>query len=142
MNDIERTDDTLLSDGHEVLFRQVHPDLIQHGVPGYVAFRPGPRDEGQLSVDRSTLTTPEASYVLHTEGKGKKSAGTWGLTVDEFRSVQRPCYSDPVEAEDDMPANPAHAVAIYDGLDKKEMRKIGLALAELAMARGLLHPHG
>jgi len=142
MNDIERTDDPLLRDDYEVLFRQIHPDLFQHGVPSYAAFRPGPRDEGQLSVDRSTLTTANASYVLHTVGKGKKSAGTWGLTVGEFRTAGRSCHSDPVEAEGDMPANPAHAVAIYNGLDKKDMKKIGLLLSELAIARGCLHSQG
>jgi len=140
MNDTEPKDDAFLTDTDEVLFRQVHPDLFQHGVPGYAAFRPGPRDEGQLSVDRSSLTTAEASFLLHTEGKGSKSVGTWGVTVGEFEAAERPCRSDPLEADGDMPANPAHAVAIYEGLDKRDLKKIGLALSERAISRGRQYP--
>lgn len=140
MNDTEPTDDDILTGEDEVLFRQVHPNLFQHGVPGYIAFRPGPKDDGKLSVDRSSLTTAESSYKLHTEEKRRQSAGTWGLTVGEFDAAGRTCKSDPVEAEGDEPANPAHAVAIYDGLEKKDLKKIGLALSELAIARGRLHP--
>jgi hypothetical protein len=132
--------DDPLHDKGEVLFRQVHPDLISQGQPGWSAFRPTPRDEEKLSLDRSNITTAKGSFTLHTHAKAKKSAGTWGLTVGEFETVALLCYSDPIEASEDGPANDAHAVADYNGHEKAAIKKIALALQEKAIARGKIFP--
>lgn len=62
----------------ELLFRQVHPSFVRDGRPSRQAFGPTRKDNGELSVSRESLTTPEAAYRHHAEKLGHKSAGNVG----------------------------------------------------------------
>ncbi len=74
----------MITDADELLFRQVNPNWIREGRVSSQAFRPMPKDEGLLSVDRGSMTTPEASFRLLTEGvdahvRRHLGGGRWGV---------------------------------------------------------------
>jgi hypothetical protein len=83
-----------LTNDSEVLFRQVHPDLMDGEVPASSGFLPTPGDNDELSVDRSSITTAGAAFSLYTSG-GRRSAAVFGVTVGEsapreFLAVKTP----------------------------------------------------
>lgn len=131
---------TRIMDDDEVLFRQVHPDLYLDGTLASSAFQPTAADKGQLSVDRSSLTNPAASFDLYV-GNGLKSRAVYGVSVGQFGAEGIPCHSDPVAATAELKANPAHAYADYTGIaTPKAEKKKAQRLRDKAVGRGRLHP--
>jgi hypothetical protein len=123
-----------LTDPDEVLYRQVHPSWIEDGVPTSQAFRPTPKDKGELSIDRGSLTTAEAAYKHHTTVQKLAAAGTWAVTVGEADAVGLGCF------DDDQPGLLAHGFVDFRGLGRKEADRKGILLAARARARGRLYP--
>jgi len=121
-----------LVDEDEVLYRQVHPNFFDGEQPSSQAFAPTPKDNGKLSVDRSSLTTAGKAYELYT--KNYKSIGVWGLTVGEFGAEELDCFSDKLED------NSAHAVADYSPYSLNQQKNKAKRLKRRAIQRGLLHP--
>ncbi len=128
-----------LVDGAEMLFRQIHPDLIQDGEPASSAFRPKEADENMLSVDRSALTTPQGAFDLYT-ANGFTSAAVYGVSVGEFETNGIACEEDPLVATDQLAANPAHALASFNGYGSNKQKTLAKRIKLAAVARGLLHP--
>ena len=128
-----------LTDSAEILFRQIHPDLIQDGVPASSGFRPKESDQDLLSVDRGSLTTAEQAHSLYT-ANGLASAAVYGVSVGEFDTCDLPCESDPVQKTDTEAANPAHAIAKFGGHGTSKQKTLGKRLKNFAVARGILHP--
>jgi len=128
-----------LTNSDEVLFRQIHPNCIQNGEPASDRFKPQPNDVGLMSVDRSALTDAAASHALYIS-TGRKSGAVYGVTVGEFIEEAINCRNDPLEATEDAPANPAHALADYTPHDEKKWKNISKRLTIKAKARGCLHP--
>jgi hypothetical protein len=128
-----------LSDLMEVLFRQIHPSQFTNGLPASDRFRPQPRDEGYMSVDRGALTTAAASHALFTS-TGRQSAAVFGVSVGEFEAEALQCLEDPIEAKDDLPGNAAHAIVQYNKADEGKWKIISKRLCTKAIARGRLHP--
>lgn len=126
--------------GDEVLFRQIHPEWVQDGLPTSQGFRPTPKDAGSLSVDRSTLCTAHDSYALHADVKQLATAGTWGVSVEEFAEVLVECRPDPIEATPTEPANAAHAVADFTPLPANRWKPVSQKLKTVAARRGRQHP--
>lgn len=129
-----------LSDLHELLYRQVHPSFIEDGVPSSAAFKPTPKDEGKLSLDRSSMTDEKASYELHTEGKKLASAGVYGLLVGECLESDLSCYSDPLPATEVLPANHAHAFCDFTQVGPSRHKILAKRLKNHAVLRGRLFP--
>lgn len=127
-----------ITDGSEILFRQIHPHFYSNGKPASNRFLPSKSDEGKLSVDRSSLTTAEQSHGLYTSN-GKQSVAVFGLSVAEFGAEGLRAFEDPLEETDDNPANPAHALVDYRMLDKRQQKEAATRLAAKAIARGCLH---
>lgn len=128
-----------LVDGAEVLFRQVHPDLMQDGEPASSAFRPKEADENMLSVDRGALTTPQGAFDLFT-ANGFTSAAVYGVSVGEFETNGIVCEEDPLVVTDQLAANPAHALASFDGHGNNKQKTLAKRIKLAAVARGLLYP--
>ena len=128
-----------LTDSAEILFRQVHPDLMHDGVPSSSIFCPTQDDDNQLSVDRSALTNAESSHTLYTSG-GRSSTAVFGITVSEFEENNISCHSDALEATDTAPANAAHALANFEMHGSSKQKAIAKKLKRAAVARGQLHP--
>lgn len=127
-----------MTDPTEMLFRQVHPTLFDGDDPASSAFMPSASDEGQLSVDRETVTTVQAAYELYMSN-GLKSGGAYGITVAEFGAEDLPCYPDPLEASGDLQANPAHSRVDYSAMGNSNRRTVARRLKRCAVNRGILH---
>ncbi|MEE8627255.1 hypothetical protein [Methylobacterium ajmalii] len=126
----------------EVLLRQIHPSFFDKGEPSSQPFCPTPKDENKLSVDRSSLTTAQSSFELHTVAKGLASAAVYGLTVDEFQQQSIGCISDPIAATESTPENLAHAYADYNPHKPSAQKNIAKRLKQAAIKRGCLYsPH-
>jgi hypothetical protein len=104
-----------ITNASEIMFRQVHPMLYAAGAVASSAFMPTEGDRGQLSVDRESLTTPQASFDLYREN-GRQSAAVYGVSVGEFTVEGIPCQPDPLPATEYLKANLAHAYADYNGV--------------------------
>ncbi|WP_423597153.1 hypothetical protein [Roseateles sp. MS654] len=126
-----------LSDGDEVLFRQVHPNSLALGVPGSNCFMPTQADHHMLSLDRSSLTTAEMAHRLYTSA-GRRSAAVFGLSVSEFRDSDIPCFEDPVTGHHTLPDNAAHALADFSAHDRQHQKIVAKRLKRLAIARGCM----
>lgn len=125
-----------LTNAGEVLFRQIHPSFVENGVPSSQPFKPTEKDQNQLSLDRSSLTTAAKSHALYLES-GLSSEAVFGLTVGEFTSETINCQSDPLKGP---PANPAHTLADYSAFTGNQQKNIAKRLKLKALARGRLHP--
>jgi hypothetical protein len=128
----------VMTDANEVLFRQIHPNLFDGDEPASSAFMPNSSDEGQLSVDRETLTTAQSAYDLYV-GNGLKSGGTYGVTTGEFGAQELQCYPQPIEASGSLKANPAHARVDFSALGSSKRRTVAKRLKTCALSRGLLY---
>jgi hypothetical protein len=131
--------DTLLTDGGEVLLRQIHPNLYLDGKIASTAFMPTADDKGELSVDRSSLTTPVASFDLYV-ANGRESVAVYGVSVGQFEAQGIPCHSDPLPETDKLKANPAHAYADFKGIETpKKQRQAAQRLRDRAVERSCLY---
>lgn len=121
-----------LTDGDELLLRQIAPAFVVEGVISSAAFTPTRKDEGLLSVSRGRLVTPQQAWERHTRDKGLKSVGTWGVTVTES---ELPCHGDPT----DDPPDEAHALIDFRGISRGLAEKRAKSLRDAAVARGSLY---
>lgn len=128
-----------LTDLSEVLFRQIHPNSYHAGCPASDRFKPQPSDNGLMSVDRGSMTSAVASHALYT-ATGRQSVAVFGISVEEFTSESLNCNEDPIAAQDELPANPAHALVDFSGLDGSKCRLISKRLCLKATSRGRLYP--
>jgi hypothetical protein len=125
---------TRLTDPDEVLFRQVHPSWVHDGVPTSQAFTPTPKDEGELSIARGSLTSAEAAHKHHTTVQKFESVGTWAVTVAEANDAELESF------DDDQPDLLAHGFVDFRDLGRKEAKRNGILLAAHARERGRLYP--
>ena len=130
-----------LSDEKELLFRQIHPDLLDGDVPASSNFKPKPSDENMLSVDRASLTTAAKSFDLYI-GNGRKSAAVYALSVGEFATEKISCRENPIPASEAQAENSAHTVADFSNHVRSQQDKIAKRLKQRAIARGRQHPLG
>jgi len=126
-----------LRDTDELLYRQIRRDQIDEGQPGSHAFRPLPKDQNMLSLDRGALTTPRAAHVLFIE-IGFESVRVYGIAVGELARESIPSYADPLSAPPLRKANPAHALADYSTHTTAKQKVVSKRLKRLAIARGCL----
>ena len=125
----------------ELLLRQVNPNWVREGRVSSQAFRPMPKDNGLLSVDRATLITAEDSHRLFTEALGLASVGTWAVTVAECTAQSLVVLEDPLTSPPEKVPNPAHAVILFAAvLSKGQIESKGQKLARYANGRGRLFP--
>lgn len=120
----------------ELLTRQVHPSQMAEGRPSARSFTPTDNDGGHMSADRATLLSPQAAYERYLQRKQLTSAGgTWGVSIDEFKSFGLCCYADPLED------CAAHALVDFSTVgDAKRQQAMGKLVYAKAKARGRLYP--
>jgi hypothetical protein len=123
----------IIPPSEELLFRQVSPSFLKVG--GFLSsqiFRPTGKDDGLLSVDRSSIEpSPEAS-LTRFNANGGQSIGVLAATVAEFHGQELACHEDPLHH------NAAHAVANFQGLTRGQCEKKSKVLLACAEARGYL----
>lgn len=130
-----------LSDTNELLFRQVHPSFVRDGRPTGQAFRPTKKDDGRLSVARSSLTTAEQAFHLHTVSLSLPSDGTWAVSVSECGQHELKAYPDPVKSPPEQVADPAHAFIDFRGLSNSRIESKATQLRNDSLVRGRLWPN-
>ena len=131
---------TYLPPSDNRLFRQVRNDerYIRDGVVTSYAFRPMPKDQGELSVDVEPLTTADKCYADFI-ANGGHSVGVWAVTTQECAATGLNAYHKPRISP---PPNPSHGVVDFKDLTDKESRKKGAKLAEFATIRKRVYPEG
>ena len=130
----------LLTDGTEILLRQIHPNFVRDGRPSSQAFRPTAKDENQLSVAREALTSAEQAFAHYTDNLKLKSCGTWGVSVAECHTQSLRTFGQPLSCPPSVVADPAHAIIDFRDHSKSKIEAKGSLLARAALARGRLYP--
>ena len=122
----------VLTEGSEELFRQVHPKFVNGDVLSGQVFEAMKKDQGLLSVNRSSMTAAKAAFERFLAG-GFQSVGVVAVTVAECGQVGLKAHEDPL-ADD-----PSHAVIDYNGKTDGEARRARKQLALMAQSRGWRH---
>ena len=115
-----------------LLFRQVHPSWVQSGRPTSQAFRPTPKDNGQLSAYDGDLIAPAESWLHFTNDLKQMSAGVLAVTVGEFKIESLPATSDP-------DTFPSHVLVDYTAHGPGRIEKKSKRLRSIAEKRGWQH---
>lgn len=127
------SDDRCLSDLHALLHRQVHSSFVRDGRVSSMAFRPTPKDHGQLSVSDGRKVGPREAFERYI-GRGFQSCGVWSVSVTECDQAGMKAYEDPLDDDD------AHALIDFSRLDSRaQQKKAADKLAAAARARGCMH---
>src|ERR1035438_3900619 len=109
------TVDVRLTDLDELLYRQIHPNWVRTGEPTSQLFRPTGKDEGQLSVARSTLTSAETAFNRWI-ARGFESVGVWGVLVREVEANELAAFDGPAAEKAE---EPGHGYVDFDALARK-----------------------
>lgn len=117
-----------------LLFRQAHPNFVVEGMLTSQAFTPFPKDQGNLSVYDGNQVSPQEAYRHYTEKQHLLSAGVWGVSGAEVKSVDLSYRADPIEG------NSAHVLIEFGQRTDKECRKLAKRLVNYALNRGRLCP--
>jgi len=125
MNQFER----LLSDAAEELYRQVHPNFIHGETLTSQVFEATKKDEGLLSVTRSSKSAAKGAFERFLAQKCR-SVGVVAVTIAEVVQVGLSAYDDV------QPHEPAHAVIDFNGISEGDARRTRKRLALMAQARG------
>ena len=111
-----------------LLYRQVHPNWIEEGLPTSQSFTPTPKDEMRLSVydgDR----TDAASAWEHYIRQGLSSHGVVAVTVEECERLGLTVVSDP------QPGSPHHVLIDFSRLSRNQAKRRAQRLTAAANAR-------
>lgn len=141
------TGEEVLTNGNEVLWRQVHPLRVNGDIVSSEAFEPGSNDNKQLSCSRESIVTAEEAYNHYVEELQLASAGSVAVTVAEAHS-ERPivdgnpqvarlrAIDDSATATDEKPLPPGHTYLDFRALGAKRITKKAKQLAFFAKQRG------
>lgn len=128
-----------LDDKEENLHRQVNPSWVHEGRVSSQAFRPTPKDNGRLSVDRASICSAQESFERFVANKWS-STGVWAVTVGETIDAGLKAYPD---RDPPGQSNPAHAYVHFSDLPKNQVKKKAQVLAGHAHQRGCVYaPEG
>lgn len=109
------------------------------------AFRPSPRDKGDMSVDNGDKVSAEESHqtftarVNPTTGENLESIGVWAVSKEEAEENGTTVEPSPVEEDlaKNVAANLAHTDIVFPaGLSNGQLQKIGKKLQTIALERG------
>lgn len=124
---------------NETLLRQAHPAQMKGPLPSSQVFVPTPDHNFTLSLRRERLGAQRA-YEAHLQDK-LLTTGTWGVTVDEFRTVDLDAFDD-----SSQPSMPLCHVSVPFGVyetptsTKRAHTKKARELKAFAISRGRLYP--
>lgn len=125
--------ESVVEEGAELQWRQVHPTFLKNGVVSQEAFVGTPQDRDQASTVRSSKRTADEAYAHHTGALQLSSAGTWAASVDEITQVGCRVIDD---ADCDDVDVPGHSYIDFAGLTKAAKKAARFELARLAQLRG------
>jgi len=109
------------------VYRQVHPNHMEGGIPSIEAFRPNDNDNGLLSVDNSAVWTAQQSFDHRVSILGKPSAGSFSVlaTAMGCKGLDYNFLDDANKPQN----NPSHVFIDMSRLSKKHKQGISWFLA-------------
>lgn len=114
----------------EELYRQVNPNFVHGEMLTSQVFEATKKDQGLLSVTRSSKTSAKDAFERFLARKHCRSLGVVAVTVGEVNNVG-------LKAHDDvLPDEAAHAVIDFNEKSDGDARRARKQLAALAQARG------
>lgn len=123
-----------LTDGDELLHRQVPAALILDALPGIGAFSPKQEEHHRMSTARSHKVSAQQAYELHVAAGGR-SAGTWSVAVVDVTSAALRALDD-----SGLPDVPAHHASVDFRAHGKARRRVAAEQLRTAAAeRGATH---
>ena len=124
-----------LSDGAEVLYRQLTEPLYDPTLkrPSSHAFGPKDADQGRPSFARSSLVSAQDSRDWHTANAAKPSLAVWGCTVGAVQDEGTRAVDDSATPGD---KSPGHAYIDYRGLSGPEVKVVRAVLLAEALKLG------
>jgi hypothetical protein len=131
--------EVVLSEPQEVLWRQVHPDFVHEGSITSQAFRPFPKDAGELSVTRSSILTAEDAFRQYAEESGYRSDGSYPIRVDDVDQTGLRGVDDSGRASTN-PVPLGHGFVDFRHLSDSQTRKAAAKLRDAALAIGRAYP--
>lgn len=134
------SDEIVLDNADELIWRNVHPSWIQDGKVSSLAFKPSPKDTGRLSGARQDKVSAEKHYFEFTDALGLTSSGVWAITVGEAQAQNVPCVYDAESSSKPDPCPTGHTYLDYRAQTGGRIRKIASALRRKAEERGKQHP--
>lgn len=114
-----------------LLLRQIHPSFIQSGRVTSQAFRPTPKDEGQLSAYDGNMIEPQPAWQHYSEILKKASAGVMAVSRDECMALDLSIQADPTPFTE-------HMLIDFRAFDKKIVESMAKQLRHQAEMRGWL----
>jgi hypothetical protein len=123
-----------LEDAAELLLRRVHPAFVRDGRPSSQVFRPTPKDEGMLSVNCGSKTTPTDAFDRFVARPDCRSCGVLAVTVAECAVEQLAAHDAPLVVADDGCEDPSHAIIDYRTVAKSAAEKKSGRLVRVALA--------
>ena len=111
------------------LYRQIHPNWIEHGCATYLAFRPTPKDHRHLSVYDGSQITPKLAWRHYVDNVSNQSGGVLAVTVKECLTQQLTPVSDPESFKE-------HAVIDFGDTSNSQVRNKAKELNVAANNRG------
>lgn len=139
------SDPARLTEGPEVLLRQVHPTHAKtDGSLSAQAFTPTKRDAGLLSTMRERVGAAEA-YCRWLD-EGRESLGTYGISVGEVDGVAIDLDAGGTGGLRAIDDSEHVGVVDHASIDFTELptpgkvRQAARKVREIAIQRGILHP--
>lgn len=115
----------------DLLLRQIHPSFIQSGRVTSQAFRPTPKDEGQLSAYDGNMIEPQPAWQHYSNALKKASVGVMAVSRDECTALNLSIEPDPTPF-------PQHVLIDFRAFDKKMVESMAKQLRHQAEVRGWL----
>lgn len=117
--------------------RQCHPSFLKGGQPSSQFLAEFPRDGGKLSGTRAPYVSATEAYIAHIRA-GLKSAGAWGVTLDESTEAGTRVVDDS-QMPPTEPARPrGHAYLDFRHFTKEERGSVVSHLLILFKKHGQL----
>ena len=112
-----------------LLLRQIHPSFLQEGRVTSQAFRPPPKDQGQLSVDNADRIAASLTWQRFTRDARNSSDGVMAILSEECDMQQVPVVEHGTPYLE-------HCYLDFSAFKKKEIERKAKRLSSLATARG------
>lgn len=133
--------EVVLTNGAELLWRQVNPQFVHHGQLTSQAFRPSSRDAGRLSVSRATRQTAEGAHHFYVTILHRLSCGTWAVSVDDVHDVgSRSIHDEHAATAPPPPCPPGHTSIDLRPFGQSRVKKMASKLSLAANRRGRQYP--
>jgi hypothetical protein len=128
-----------LDESDELLWRQIHSSWIDGKSIAKSAFMPGKKDEGKLSLARSSEVSAEDSHAEYVAGFGYKSEGVMAVRVAECDGENVRVVDDSSSASRPDPCPKGHCYADLRSTGSSRLKKVAANLRDHAVSRGWVH---